>query len=102
MLDYLETDMIYNPGNVHPGTSVYDVDTKEKIGSVVEVDTESGELTCFHKPARLNPARDGLETFKIKFRQIYPIFGGSARPCLFHCYGRLAMAGGARVPHNYG
>lgn len=79
--------MIYNASNAH-GASVFDVDTVSKLASVMQIDTERGEVECFHQPLRIN-YRGEVDTFKIRFRSIYAISGGSKKPCLFHCYGRV-------------
>lgn len=80
--------MIYNHHNAQ-GADVYNVDTKEKIGSVMEVHLARREVTCALQPPRVDHY-GALETQKIKFRSIYPIFGGGLYLVLFHCYGRLA------------
>lgn len=69
---------------------VYDVDTKEELKHVASIDTETGEVTIFPLPVRLNADRTEVETYKVRYRTISPIFGGYPVPCLFHCYGRLA------------
>lgn len=63
---------------------VFDVDRMEQLEMVMSIDTETGNVECYRKPFNVfNP------TYTIKFRSIYPIFGGRWRPGLFHCYGRL-------------
>lgn len=80
--------MRYTVHNSARGASVFDVDSKEKIDHVMEVDTCSGELLCVSMPLRVNASGDGVETRTVKFRSIYPIYGGNIFPGLFHCYGR--------------
>lgn len=81
--------MIFTSENTRGG-SVFDVDTKQKIGYVRSIDTENGEIVCMHQPIRI---KDGeVETFSIRYESIYPIYGGSSCPCLFHCYGLKSMS----------
>lgn len=79
---------IYTNHNAR-GSTVFDVNTKEQLQQVMLVDTEAGEVECAFKPIRVNHLGE-VDTFKVKFRTISPIFGGGIQPCLFHCYGRLA------------
>lgn len=78
--------MIYDRSNALFAT-VYDVDTCEKIGQVISIDTQAGEVLCAYFPIRV--VDDRVDTYTIRYRTIYPIFGGSPWPGLFHCYGRL-------------
>ena len=80
--------MLYTNHNAR-GATVTDVDRKEKLLQVMMVDTERGEVECAFKPIRVNHLGE-VDTFKVRFRTISPIFGGSPYPCLFHCYGRLS------------
>jgi len=70
------------------GASVYDVDTRQKLAQVMSVDIDAGEVVCAHDPIRL--VGDEVDTFKVKYRSVYPIYGGKPWPQLFHCYGRQA------------
>jgi hypothetical protein len=79
--------MMYTHENA-PGSTVFDVETGEKINYVRAADTEAGVLECFHHPYRIKPGTDEVETFRVKFRTIHPIFGLDRKPQLFHCYGR--------------
>lgn len=80
--------MIYNASNVPVGTTVYNVDTKEKVMRVMSIDTDRNVVVCVSDPCEI--AADGtLATYEIKFRSIYPIYGGRFLPDLFHCYGLL-------------
>lgn len=79
---------VYDATNVCGGTLVFDVDTKAKLGQVIRIDIALGEVEMAHFPVRVS--RGEVETFKFKYRSIYPIFGGDYLPGLFHCYGRLA------------
>lgn len=74
--------------NNAPGAKVVDIDTKAKIKQVFSVDTQKGEVVCAHMPLRITPAHE-VETYTLRYRHIAPIYGGSLRPCLFHCYGNL-------------
>lgn len=76
---------VFDPSNAS-GASVYDVDRREKLGHVMSVDIDAGEVRCAHQPLRL--VGDEVQVFTVRFRSIYPIWAGSPRPVLFHCYGR--------------
>lgn len=80
--------MLYDHRNAS-GAAVYDVEALAQLHEVVEIDTDAGTVEFFVRPLRVN-SHEMLETFKVKFRAIYPIFGGARDPLLFHCYGRLA------------
>ena len=69
------------------GADVYDVDTKEKLGEVLYIDTDAMTVTRTEIPLRT--VGDSLVTYDMQFRSIYAIQGLEQRPCLFHCYGRL-------------
>lgn len=79
--------MIYDPTNA-AGAKVFEVETMAEIKMVSSIDTEAGEVACFHQPLRLNATHDQAETFTLRFASIYPIQGSEIRPVLFHCYGR--------------
>lgn len=64
---------------------VYDVDTCEEIKLVMEVNTRDNTLQILSK-VTLDYA---MLTVTRKYRKIYPIYGDSQLPQLFHCYGRL-------------
>jgi len=70
------------------GARVYDVDTMQEHNAVLSVDTDAGEVVCADQPTRL--VGDKVARHVIKYRTIYPIYGGEHPPCLFHCYGRIA------------
>lgn len=78
---------VFDGGNAK-GARVYDVDTKQQITHVLWVDADAGEVACAHDPVRL--VGDEIDTYKVRFRSIYPIWGGSPTAVLFHCYGRQA------------
>lgn len=80
--------MIFSYSNVQQRTSVYDCDSVKEIKDVKQIDTQSGELIVFARPLIVNHLGEA-KTQTIKFRSIYPIYGGYRAPCLFHCYGRL-------------
>jgi hypothetical protein len=70
-----------------PGATVHDVEGRKRIEHVMEVDTEKGEVEVALWPLRLTPGGDRVETEKLRFRSIAPIYAGSHTPQLFHCYG---------------
>lgn len=80
--------MIYNAKNAH-GAAVFDVDAVDRIERVMSIDVAAGEVECARHPIRVNHLCE-IETLKIRFRSIYPIFAGGVYHCLFHCYGREA------------
>ena len=82
--------MIYDHNNA-VGASVYDVDTGEVIRHVMLIDMDKLEVVQASQPLRVNLLGNAIETESIRFRSIYPIFGGQWRPQLFHCYGRVAQ-----------
>lgn len=67
--------------------SVYDLDTGQKLTQVASIDTSTGEVVCFETPLRT--AGYEVATYTLRYTTIYPIFGGSPWPVLFHCYGNL-------------
>lgn len=76
--------MIFTAINTHRA-KVCDVDTKEEIEQVVEVNTSANTLLIF-----LGKVEEGeIVTKFIRFRKIYAIYGESPRPQLFHCYERI-------------
>ena len=76
--------MKFDHTNCMPSTSVIDVETKETLGLVKSVDTDNGEVERYHEPFNVFN-----QTYIVKFRSIYPIYGGNPAPGMFHCYGRL-------------
>ena len=78
--------MRYTRYNCSRHATVMDVDAAVRIERVVEIDTETGMVTKHAEPVRIN-ANGELETETVRYRSIYPIFGGSLYPVLFHCYG---------------
>lgn len=78
--------MIYNSTNA-PGSLVVDVDSKQRIDHVLMVNTKTGAVVVAKSPARLNH-KGKIDRETIRFESIYPIFGGGAKPVMFHCYGR--------------
>lgn len=71
---------------------MYDVESMGKIDKVMSIDIGNSEVICALSPIKVNHLGE-IETESIKFRSIYPIFGGSRYPVLFHCYGREANNG---------
>lgn len=78
--------MIYNGTNA-AGSLVMDVDAKQRIDRVLMVNTNTGAVVVGTDPYRLNH-KGKIDRETIYFDSVYPIFGGSAAPVLFHCYGR--------------
>lgn len=78
--------MIFNGTNAH-GALVMDVDAKQRIDRVLMVNTKTGAVVVGADPYRLNH-KGKIDRETIYFDSVYPIFGGSAMPVLFHCYGR--------------
>ncbi|WP_159917860.1 hypothetical protein [Pantoea sp. 18069] len=71
-------------------TDVICMDTGERLRRVVSIDAERGEVVCQHWPLRPNlKVRGTIDTFVLRFRAVHPIYAGSFRPYLVHCYGRL-------------
>ena len=81
--------MLYDHTNAH-GATVHDIEAAEKIQKVNSVDTDAGIVTAFHWPLRRTAGGDEMETYEVRFATIHPIYGGGKRPCMFHCYGRVA------------
>lgn len=79
--------MIYDHSNVMHKTRVYDVDTKEVLGHVIEINTRAGWVKVAEDPIRVNPHQH-LASKRIHFDSIHAIKGAEPLPCLFHCYGR--------------
>lgn len=78
---------VFNGSNA-PGAPVYCMDSGEKLEYVMSIDADKGEVVIAHQPLRARG--DELDTYKLRFRSIYPIYGGGFRACLFHCYGQVA------------
>lgn len=81
--------MLYDQDNAR-GASVYDVERREALSKVFAVNTDTGTVSMYSEPLRINAQGEEVETFEAHFETIYPIFGGHATPVLFHCYGRQA------------
>ena len=80
--------MIYTARN-SIAARVYDVDTKQELKQVVQIDDEAGVVVVAHDPIRVNAAGNEVDTFEAKYRAIHAIRGVDPLPCLFHCYGRV-------------
>ena len=80
---------LYTPENTDGHCQVHVVETLDRLIEVKSIDTDTGEVVTFGYPWELTPDGLSLATATLKFRSIYPIFGGGRLPCLFHCYGRL-------------
>ena len=78
--------MIFNGTNA-AGSLVMDVDANRRIDRVLMVNTNTGAVVVGTDPYRLNH-KGKIDRETIYFDSIYPIFGGSTMPVLFHCYGR--------------
>lgn len=84
--------MLYTSHNAR-GASVTDVEAGRRIDRVMSVNTDTGEVECYHYPYRIKPGTDQVETYTERFRTIHAIHtirGLERKPVLFHCYGRLA------------
>ncbi|MDR2326451.1 MAG: hypothetical protein LBE51_13740 [Acidovorax sp.] len=79
--------MLYTHHNA-AGATVHDVDTRERLSRVMEIDTKNGWVKVGYSPHRISPDGKGVLTRRIRFRSIYPIFAGQGVPVMFHCYGR--------------
>jgi hypothetical protein len=78
----------FNHENVMPRTKVFDVDTNQEIKQVVHIETDTGYLEYHPVPFEI-VLNQFVSTKSMRYRSIYPIYGGYQVPCLFHCYGRL-------------
>ncbi|WP_343625381.1 hypothetical protein [Roseateles puraquae] len=80
--------MIYTHRNVLRGTTLTDLDTRQRFRNVVSINTETGEVVVTPEPVRI--AADGATflTETIRFAAIWPVMDRGF-PCLFHCHGRL-------------
>ena len=78
--------MIYNHYN-SLGASVHDVDTLERLHGVISVDDIEGIVTRQVWPVRLDHTGE-VDRYETRYQSIYPIFGSSHVPVMFHCYGR--------------
>lgn len=80
--------MIYEAGSaVARGSYVVDLDTRERLQRVLQVDTGTGEVVVAAYPVRLNADRTGVETETLRFDAVWPILDRGI-PCAFHCHGR--------------
>lgn len=68
------------------GAKVFDVEARRILDRVVLVDTTAGVVVRDEYPLRV--VGDEIAQFTERFETIYPIYGGRAKPVLFHCYGR--------------
>jgi len=70
------------------GAEVWDVEASRKLEKVAMVVVEDGNsaVVCLEDPPRLHSY--GIAVRSERFQTIYPIYGGGAKPVLFHCYGR--------------
>lgn len=80
---------IWNYKNA-PRARVFEVETKTEITQVVQVDDfDEMALLVYQQPLRIEG--DEIATEIIRFRSIYPIFGGEQWPQLFLCFGRITQ-----------
>lgn len=71
-------------------TDVICMDTGEKLRHVTSIDVDAGIVWRAHQPPRLSlmdPER--FDVYPTLFRSVYPIYAGSFKPHLVHCYGRI-------------
>lgn len=78
--------MLYNHHNAN-GATVVDVERRETLCRVLEVNTRAGWVKVSHHHVRLD-AQGRVAGERIHFGAVHPIQGLEDRPCLFHCYGR--------------
>jgi len=81
--------MIYESPDVMPSTTVYEVESGLRIDRVMSVDTTEGVVVVTEHPLRVTSERT-VATHRLRFAAVHPIRGAFDRPCLFHCYGRIA------------
>lgn len=74
--------------NVMPGCTIVDAEAKKTIRRVTSIDLDKGQVVVHREPLTIGP-NGNIQQYALKYRSIYPIYGGYRRPCLFHCYGRL-------------
>jgi hypothetical protein len=77
------------PGAVEPRCAVWDVEGKQKLQHVTGINVRKGLVIVARQPVTPT-ASGGITKYALKFATIHPIYGGGKRPCLFHCYGRIA------------
>lgn len=66
------------------------MDTGERLRYVTSIDVAAGIVWRACQPVRpslLKP--DQIDTYPTRFGAVHPIYAGSLRPYLVHCYGRL-------------
>lgn len=78
---------VFGQKDVERYTSIYDMETGDLINQVTEIDTEEMTLTRHEWPLRI--VGDKFASVTMKYRMIYPIYGGYSRPCLFICSGQI-------------
>jgi protein gp37 len=78
--------MLFNHKNVWPGTTVHDLDTRQRIDHVLEIDTEAAVIVVAKQPLRALPGGD-IATDRLQFKAVWPIVVDRF-PCAFHCHGR--------------
>lgn len=83
--------MLYTHHNAG-GATVHDVDTRERLSRVMEVDAKNGWVKVGYNPHRIAPDGKNVQARRIRFRSIYPIFAGQSLSVMFHCYGRFDAA----------
>lgn len=76
--------MIYTPQNTGQGATCH-VAGHGRIDCVVEVDTDSGDVTSVAKPLQVNAAGTEFITEKQHFSLVFPLFGGFKAPIAFVC-----------------
>lgn len=82
-------DVFNAPGAVEPRCAVWDVEGRQKLQYVTEINVRKGLVIVARQP--ITPTASGrVQKYALKFAAIHPIYGGGQRPCLFHCYGRIS------------
>ncbi|RZJ12205.1 MAG: hypothetical protein EOP39_04405 [Rubrivivax sp.] len=79
--------MLYTSMNVHRGTTLHDLDRREKVMRVLRIDTEKAEVYVGTDPYRVAADGESIVTETIRFAAVWPILDRGL-PCAFHCHGR--------------
>lgn len=71
-------------------TDIICMDTGEHLHYVTSIDVEAGIVWRAHQPPRESLREPGsIDVYPTLFRSVYPIYAGSFKPHLVHCYGRI-------------
>ena len=78
--------MIYSALNCQ-SARVFDVDTRQEIRKVLEVDLLENTLLAYVIPYVV--VEDSITRQLLRYQKIHAIYAGCPTPLLFHCYGRI-------------